>query len=101
MTGIKLSYCLINLINCPTITEGASKSHLQCGIGKGRFKDKEDVRSPDKSAYSHIFFLFLNQNMCCGYSKANTLFNFVNKKGIFMDKYPSLKKIISKIFKIC
>ena len=27
------------------------------------------VRPPDKSAYWKIIFLFLNQNICCGYSK--------------------------------
>ena len=27
------------------------------------------VRPPDKSAYQKIIVLFLNQNICCGYSK--------------------------------
>ena len=27
------------------------------------------VRPPDKSAYQKIILLFLNQNICCGYSK--------------------------------
>ena len=26
-------------------------------------------RTPDKSVYKKIFFSFLNQNICCGYSK--------------------------------
>ena len=27
------------------------------------------ARTPDKGGYSKAIFLFLNQNICCGYSK--------------------------------
>ena len=36
------------------------------------FREREKVlssRPPEKSAYLKIIFLYLNQNMCCGYSK--------------------------------
>ena len=30
---------------------------------------KSEFRPPDKRAYLKLFFLLLNQNICCGYSK--------------------------------
>ena len=31
--------------------------------------ESQNIRTPDKSALLKIFSLFLNQNICCGYSK--------------------------------
>ena len=38
---------------------------LNCKISQ----NYKHYRPPDKSAYWKIIFLFLNQNICCGYSK--------------------------------